>query len=189
MEQSYVIGNYRCRSKEEYDSIISDLKKITLIKKKYDCNNPQVALKLLKFFKENPNTFTSVLGTKFIESLKKIILESQKEKYLSNVPEKIVSSDEKKEATVVTSSNGVVAKAKKKENVDDLSEYYIPLNIPAYKPKNTLYALILSCFVALIPFVTSLDLSEFWGSSVDSASSVSPNTMFVFIPTVQAPSF
>lgn len=178
MEKSLKIGNYQCESEEEYLSIRSDLKKIMLLKEKYDCSDPSIAKKLLTYIEERPNLFSSVAGVRFINSLKDTIRKSTEEKYLSSIPEKIVVSDIEKYADITVSENTVTATLKSvddtvpganasDEKIDSSTdEYCIPLNITIHKPRNILYIIISSLLVSLLPYFALLENTDYYASEI-----------------------
>lgn len=57
MAETYNIGSYQCRSKEEYISMCSDIKIIKYLREKYDCKNPEVAQKILSYIETKPIHF------------------------------------------------------------------------------------------------------------------------------------
>ena len=178
MDSTYKIGDYQCSSEEEYKSILSDYKKIKIIKEKYGCSDPESAKKVLDYLSNNPNVFMSKLGERFIKNLKETVEKSKVKEYRNEIPEKIESSDGKTVAEVIVSSDKTVCKISKTdaenyivesveekisiEDIDNIKEekfdeICIPLNIPLCKPKNLLYIIIISFFVALFPLFSSLD--------------------------------
>lgn len=92
-QEIYLLGNFKFKTKEEYEQAKIELNRISILKKKFDFDNPDSAKKLLKAISERPELFKTAVGSALIRKLKRTLDINMTEKH-NQIPKASVKKNE-----------------------------------------------------------------------------------------------